>query len=248
MLGQAVKWRLLAANPAQLASPPAVPQVHAKAPSIVEAFRLIAAARHEPWPQLLTLALVSGLRRSEILALRWNDLDLEQGWITIEQVVEQVGRDFAIRPVPKTKTSARRIGLDQEACAMLKVWRTRLAEQVLRLGLRWESTALVFPNLASGCVTTPRSPDTVSATASKLAKRAGLPPGVAALHGLRHRHASSLITHLPLKLISDRLGHSTIRITSDLYVHGDEATARTAADAAGKVFGAVVRLVDRKLK
>ena len=88
----------------------------AKAPTLEEAVRLIGVAQHEPWPQLLALALVSGLRRGELLGLRWCDVDLDQGWLEVAQVVEQgVGRDFVIRALPKTKTSARRIGLDQDA-------------------------------------------------------------------------------------------------------------------------------------
>ena len=206
---------------------------------------LIAAAQHEPWPQLLALALSTGLRRGELLGLSWDALDLDQGWLVVGQVVEQAGRSFALRALPKTRTSARRVGLDPSICAMLRAWRARLAELALALGLRWETTGLVFPDLRTGSLTAPYEPGAVSALVVKLARRVGIPPGVAPLHGLRHRHATSLM-HLPLRVVADRLGHSTVRITADLYQHGDDATARAAADAAGTAFGQVVSLVGRK--
>lgn len=247
-LKQAVRWRNIADNPAARATPPRVPPVRAVAPTIEQVSRLIEAARdREPWPQLLVLAVSTGLRRGELLGLPWAAVDLEAGWLEVSQVCEQAGKEWGLRSLPKTKTSQRRIGLAPDLCAMLRTWRTRLMELALQLGLGWRNDALVFPNLAGGSVTTPYAPDTVSAHAADLKRRAGLPANVQALHGLRHRHASSLM-HLPLKLVSDRLGHSTVRITADLYQHGDDASARVVADAAGTTFGSLVKLADRQRK
>jgi integrase len=248
MLGQAVKWRLLEINPAANATAPRVPPVRAVAPSIEQVARLIAAADREPWPQLLILAVSTGARRGELLGLAWRDVDLDAGWIDIGQVCEQVGNIWRLRDLPKTKTSRRRIAIAPDVCVMLRAWRTRLQEQALRLGLKWRpGAALVFPDFASGDVGAPYEPNAISGHASYLWRRAGLPAGIQPLHGLRHRHASALMD-LPLKLVSDRLGHSTIRVTADLYQHGDEAAARRAGDAAGAAFGSLVRLADRQPK
>lgn len=244
-LAQAVKWRLIATNPASQATPPKVPTVRAIAPTLEQVGRLIeAAGDREPWPQLLILTVSTGLRRGEVLGLPRRNVDLEAGWLTVGQVCEQAGKQFGLRPVPKTKTSQRRIGLAPDVCAMLRAWNVRLKELALQLGLGWRDDALVFPDLAAGSVVAPYVPSRISGHAAYLKRRAGLPANVQAIHGLRHRHASSLM-HLPLKLVSDRLGHSSVRITADLYQHGDEASARTAADAAGTAFGALVGLADR---
>jgi integrase len=242
---QAVKWRLLIVNPAAQATPPKVPPMRAIAPTMEQVERLIAAAGdRDPWPQLLILAVSTGLRRGELLGLPWRNIDLDAGWLTVEQVCEQAGREFGLRPLPKTKRSQRRIGLAPDVCTMLRAWRARLTEQALKLGLGWREDALVFPDLRDGSVAAPYAPDVISGYAASLKRRAALPAGVQALHGLRHRHASSLM-HLPLKLVSDRLGHSSVRITADLYQHGDDAAARQIADAAGTAFGTLVQLAER---
>jgi integrase len=243
--GQAVKWRMLEDNPCRLATPPSVPRKRAVAPTMEQVSQLIAYAKNPPWPQLFALMVMTGLRRGEALGQRWRDLDLEAGWLTVNQVVEQAGPDYRLRELPKTFSSARRIGLDRAACDMLSAWKVQLAEMVLGLGLSWSPEALVFPDLRKGSVCSPREPDQVSSEASKIARRAGLPGGIAALHGLRHRHASALMG-MPLRLVSDRLGHSTTRITVDLYQHSDDAGARSIADAAGVAFGPAVRLVKGK--
>ncbi len=209
-LAQAVKWRLRIDNPATLATPPKVPKTPAVAPTIAQVQRLIeAAGDREPWPQFLVLAVFTGLRRGELLGLPWRNVDLNDGWLEVAQVCEQAGRQWGLRAVPKTKTSQRRIALSSDVCAMLRLWRTRLMEQALQLGLGWREDALVFPKLAADSVTSPYAPDVISGFAASLKRRAGLPENVQALHGLRHRHASSLM-HLPLKLVSDRLGHSSV--------------------------------------
>jgi len=245
---QAMKWRLISTNPASQATPPKVPLLRAVAPTLEQVQRLIeAAGDREPWPQLIILAVSTGLRRGELLGLAWQSVDLEDGWLHVGQVCEQAGKEFGLRPVPKTKTSQRRIGLAPDVCTMLRAWRTRLKENALQLGLGWREDALVFPDLAAGSVAAPYVPSRISGHAAYLKRRAGLPANVQALHGLRHRHASSLM-HLPLKLVSDRLGHSSVRITADLYQHGDEASARMVADAAGSAFGTLVRLADEPVR
>jgi integrase len=241
LLVMAVKQNLIPDNPAARATPPTVPHHRAKAPTLDEAARLLAAAQRDPWPPLLALTLMTGLRRGEVLGLRWRDLDHTAGWLDVEQVVEQAGRVFRLRAAPKTKSSVRRIAIDPATCDVLRAWRGRLAETVLRAGIRWQDDALVFPDLRSGSVVQPYEPDAVTGVVHRIARRAGLPADVAPLHGLRHRHASSLM-QLPLRLVADRLGHSTVRITADLYQHGDAADARTVADAAGAALGALIPL------
>jgi integrase len=240
-LTYAVSRGWIAANPAALAQPPSVPHPRAKAPTIEEAGRLLAIATADPWAPLVTLALMSGLRRSELLGLRWADVDLDQGWLSVAQTCEQAGRMFRLIEAPKTKSSARTIALDDGTVAVMRAWRARLGALTLRLGIPWDASALVFPNLASGSTITPYQPDTATRMVRDLARKAGIPADVAPLHGLRHRHASSLMD-LPLRLVADRMGHSTIKITGDYYQHGDDSAARRAANAAGAALGALIPL------
>jgi integrase len=237
MLKLAARQGRIPSNPAALVEPISVPPVKAKAPSIEQSAALLSvAATREPWSVLLTLALMSGLRRGELCGLRWADLDLEAGWLAVTQTCEQAGRVFQIARVAKTATSARRIALDPGTIDVLRAWRGRYAELLLGLGLANHADALVFADLASGSVLQPYEPLRVSGIAARLARKAGWPRDVQPIHGLRHRHASSLMT-LPLRLVADRLGHATVQITANLYQHGDEGDARAAAIAVANTLG-----------
>jgi integrase len=237
----AVSRGWIAVNPATMAQPPAVPRPHAKAPSIEEAGRLLAVATADPWAPLIALALMTGLRRGELLGLRWADLNLDDGWLTVEQTCEQAGRSFGLVTTAKTKSSVRTIGLDDGTVAVMRAWRARLAAMTLRLGIPWEPAALAFPDLATGSTALPYEPDRATRAVHDLARKARLPRDIAPLHGLRHRHASSLM-ELPLRLVADRMGHSTIRVTADYYQHGSGADARRVASHAGATLGALIPL------
>jgi integrase len=245
MFKQAKRWKLVDANPAADASPIAVPFTRAKAYSPDQVAAAVAVAGASPWPEMICLAVSTGLRRSELCGLAWSALDLTGGWLVVSQVCEQAGKYYGLRQVPKTKSSARRIALDPGLCTMLQAWHAKLAERVLAIGLRWHAAALVFPDLRMGDVGAPREPNNVSARFHKIGCKIGLPTGVSALHGLRHRHASSLMA-LPVRLVADRLGHSTPAITLNLYQHGDDEGARTVADASAVAFGNVVALVGKR--
>ena len=244
MFSLAVKWRLLTANPAALATSPTVPFSRATAPSLEQVAKLIAVARPEPYPVICALAVATGLRRGELCGLRWSDIDTELMTLTVSQVAISVDSQYELRPVPKTKSAARTIGIDAGLLDILMQWRGSLAEQMLKAGFGAHPDALLFPDLRIGpCA--PRAPDVVSAMISRFGKEAGLPEGATGLHGLRHRHASSLM-HLPIRMVADRLGHSTIVITGNLYQHGDDATRRATSDAAAVAFGDVVQLAKAK--
>jgi integrase len=238
MLGKkfALKHGFIADNPARLATPPMLGKSTRLIPTVEEAQALLAAATADPWGPLLALALMTGLRREELLALRWEDIDLSECVLTVGQVVEQAGRRFRISPLAKTKSSAGPVEFDQVTAEVLAAWKARQAGQVLGLGLPAEPGALVFADLGSGSVAQPYEPDRATSFVHRIARKAGVRRGVQPIHGARHRHASSLLG-LPLKLLSARLRHSSIQVTADLYVHVDRAAARLGAEAAGEALG-----------
>jgi integrase len=119
--------------------------------------RLLAIARPEPMQHILALAIATGLRRGELLGLRWQDVDTEAATLAVHQTVTMADGHYEVHPVPKTKSSARTIGIDAGLIEILLQWRARLAEQMLRLGIGWPRDALVFPDLRAGSATAPKN-------------------------------------------------------------------------------------------
>lgn len=176
----------------------------------------------------LLLAVTSGMRRGEFLALRWNDIDLDSGVMYVQRSLEQTndglrfkspksgkGRPIALLPLTAEVLTAHR--LEQE-------WRKHV------LGEAYQETDLVCSQ-EDGSVW---PPDNFSAYYASFARRAGL-RGVR-LHDMRHTHATQLLGQgVHPKIVSERLGHSSIGITLDIYSHvipGMQAEAAEKMDAA----------------
>ena len=170
--------------------------------------RLLEAARGSRYYPLWLVALFTGLRRSELLALRWRDLDLASGTLAVSRRMVQLASrvmDFA----PPKNGRPRVVTLPQQAVAVLQ----RLRE-VREAEGRWDADGLVFCK-PDGI---PYGPDTISAAFRALALKTGN-DGLR-FHDLRHTHASlMLVTGAHLKVVSERLGHTTVGITGDLYSH-----------------------------
>ena len=226
-LNTAVKRKLLAHNPAlgvelEPAQRPAVTPYE-----VEELGRLLdEAGRHRLGP-LLELMALTGLRRGEAVGLRWQDVDLERGRLTVrQQIVRSRGR-LVVGP-PKTRNSEdRRVDLDQGTIGALLAHRLQQLEERRRSGLAEPSHDLVFTDeLGAGY-----SPDYVSRQFKWIAARAGLP--VKRLHDLRHGSASlQQAAGVALAVVSKRLGHSTVALTADTYSHLLEGVGRDAAERA----------------
>ncbi|MEV4672134.1 site-specific integrase [Actinomadura sp. NPDC049382] len=165
----------------------------------------------------ITIALAYGLRRGEVLGLRWQNLDWEAGTLRLTHAVKRIKE--------RDKSSARKTRV---VLSELKTAKARLA-----LGEAWQDHGLVFPSE----VGTPTDPDNFSHTFSKLAKRAGL--GHWHPHELRHSGASLMLAQgTPLHVVSEILGHAGIAITKDTYGHLVVDDKRAAAEAmSGALFG-----------
>lgn len=173
---------------------------------------------------------LTGLRRGEAVGLRWEDIDLENQRLTVrQQIVRQQGR--LVAGPPKTKSGEdRRVDLDTGTVGVLIAHRLRADWQRALLGLAVLEADLVFtwPD-GSGY-----SPDYVSRQFKLIAQRAGVP--VKRLHDLRHGAASlQLAAGVPLAVVSQRLGHSTISLTADTYSHLLEGVGRDAAERAASL-------------
>jgi integrase len=142
-LRQAVKLRLIAVNPTDAVDPPKVERAEVRALTDDEAGRVLTAAKGTQLYLPVLIALTTGLRRGELLALRWDDIDLDGGLFSVRQSLEETAAGLRFKP-PKTKRSRRTITLPAVAVAALREHDKAQKEQRLRAGVRGEHDALVF--------------------------------------------------------------------------------------------------------
>lgn len=179
------------------------------------------------------LALTTGLRRGEILGLRWEDLDLTTQRAQIRQTYIVVN-DRAEFSTPKTSRSRRSIFLDSSTVSVLREQRKRQLEDRLSAGGTYTESDLIFTSENGS----PVHPQTLSDTFVRRVRAAGLPR--IRFHDLRHTYASlALSAGVHPKIVSDRLGHGSISITLDTYSHvlpeiGDREAMRVAEMVTGK--------------
>jgi integrase len=151
----------------------------------------------------------TGLRREEIAALQWPDIDNDT--ISVRRARVTVRGDV-IEKGPKTKASRRTVDLDTDTMAVLRSWRRRQLEERLQAGEGWEPGDWVFTDE----IGRPWRPDHITKTFTRTVGSVGLLP--TDIKGLRHAHATALLkagTHP--KVVQERLGHASIKITLDIY-------------------------------
>jgi integrase len=202
-LSAAVRWGWLPFNPAETARIPAKPRPQPRPPSPAEAARIVEEAwrQNDEWGLYIWLAMVTGARRGELLALRWRHVDLDSGVLTIQRnYVRAAGEGYD----KDTKShQMRRIGLDQATVDLLRVRRdaceSRLALAAAKLG----PDHLVFS--ASPDLRKPRDPSSMTRRYKRLADKLGIDSH---LHALRHYSATELLTAgVDLRTVAGRLGH-----------------------------------------
>jgi integrase len=174
------------------------------------------------------VALGLGLRQSEALALRWSDVDLDAGALTVNRTLHRVTGQGLVFAEPKTERSRRRIALPRPLVDLLCAHLTAQLAERLRAGNRWEDGDLVFaqPNGR------PLDKHTDWEAWRALLADAGV--RVVRLHDARHSAATTLLAlGVPVRVVADMLGHSQTRVTSDTYQHVLPALAQDAADRMG---------------
>ena len=169
------------------------------------------------------LVALTGMRRGEALGLRWADLDLDGGWLSVRQTFVVVDNHIQVSR-PKTARGCRRIALDHATIAALRAHHTAQAAERLAAGPAWPNTDLVF-TCEDG---TPLHPEHFRRQFDRHVARAGLPR--IRLHDLRHTHATlALQAGVHPKVVSERLGHSTVAMTMDVYSYAVPALQQDAA-------------------
>jgi integrase len=229
-LGHAMQWGLTAANAAEVIEPPRVASTEIEILRAPEIALILDKLRGRPIYPIVALALATGARRGELLALRWSDVDLEHARLRIERSIEQTVANGLVFKSPKTKHGRRSITLPVSAIAELRSHWKAQQEERLRIGLGKAGVdALVFSRWDNklGEFTT-RSPNGLSQEWLTFTREIGL---VATFHSLRHSHASALIAAgLDVLTISRRLGHGSPTITLEAYGHLFSNTDDRAAE------------------
>lgn len=213
-LGHAVKWGILARNVCDAVDPPRVKRKEMVALDIPDIQRLLETAEPSPYKHVFFLALYTGLRRGELLGLRWSDVDLNHKTLSVNQNAIRLKGNGIILTKPKTERSRRLVQLSSDAVMLLNVLKTQQKDQLEMAGIDWDERSLVFHN-SDG---TTLSPDTVSHAFKKIVKQIGFPNF--RFHDLRHTHATIMLKEgVPPNVVSERLGHSSVSITMDIYSH-----------------------------
>lgn len=198
---------------------------------------LLEAARHTRLGIVVLLAVATGLRRGEILALRWQDVDLDRGVAHVRRSLEQLRGGLNFKQ-PKTAKSRRTVALPSVAVEGLKHHRLEQKKERLAIGPAYQDQDLICARVHG----TPMDPSEVTAGFARLI--AGLDLPKIRLHDLRHGHATHLLAQgIHPKVVSERLGHSTIGITLDTYSH---VMPGMQEEAAQKLDSALRAAIDRR--
>ena len=216
-MDMAVRHKLILTNPTEGCELPKVEHREMKTLPAEQLGAFLREAKESGVYELYYMELATGLRRGELLGLKWEDVDLQNGIIHVRRQVARV--DGEVKELPlKTKNSYRNISISQDAVAMLTEMEAH------------RSSDYVFPSSTGG----PISPDSVNNMLHRVLKRAGLPS--IRFHDLRHTFATlALQNGVDIKTVSGMLGHFSAGFTLDTYAHVTTSAQKEASRTMGKV-------------
>ena len=221
-LEQAVDWDLIAKNPMEKVKKPKLPR---RRPRVVDRgglTSLLSKVRKTRLFPLVVLASATGMRRGELLALEWTDINWESGDVEVSKSLEQTKKGLRIKSTKSEET--RRFAIPGEVLEVLRVHQREQEKDRRLYGADYANLGLVFARPDGQYY----SPDRVGARVGEAMRAAGL-QGVS-LHSLRHSHASELLSQgAPITVVSERLGHASPNITLSIYSHALPADNRAAA-------------------
>jgi integrase len=229
-LQTAIKWELISRNPADAVEPPKVVRHEMKTWNNDEVNQFLESAKGTPYYALFYTLLYTGLRRSEALALRWQDVDLLGCQISVSRSMHYLRGGKVIFRQTKTDKSQRTVALSPSTSLMLSDYRKNKEAESIPIGRALSDSDLVFSDIEGK----PFLPNSVTHAWIKLVRHTGLKS--IRLHDARHTHASLMLKQgIHPKIVQERLGHSSISITLDTYSHVapglQEAAARRFDDA-----------------
>lgn len=240
VLDGAVRDGELAVNPAKKVEQPTAERQEARVLNADEVRAILSAARdidaeRGGWRThnyaLFALIAATGMRKGEALALRWADIDLKAGTVTVRGTLSRVGKKLIVT-TPKTKSSHRVLPVPDGLVRVLRAHRTAQLEDRIRAANVWQNTGHVFTT-AMGAPIDPRN---ALRSIQAAARRAGIED--VDVHALRHSAATVMLdSGVHLKAVSQLLGHAGTQVTADIYAHLTAPTARKALDDLGAAIG-----------
>lgn len=228
-LQTAVKWGLVAHNVADAVDVPRIRRAEMQTWNEDEMSRFLEHAKDSPYYAMFYTVLFTGMRRSEMLGLKWRDVDLLFGQIHVSRGLHHLKDGSYVFTEPKSAKSRRTIALSPSLALLLKKHHAEQKLERSMLGVSLTDDDLVFGTPEGR----PFRPNTVTRAWETWAARAGVK--VIRLHDARHTHASLLLKqNIHPKIVQERLGHSSIQMTIDIYSHVapglQEAAARCFDD------------------
>lgn len=238
-LNQALRDGDVTRNVATLVDAPRVRRPEIRPLTVDEAATLRDAARGERLAPLWTLATTTGLRQGELLALRWQDVDLDARTASVRHTLQRVPKakrsgkgPHYVLAEPKTDHSRRTIHLPDMSATALREHRLRQLEERLQVGTAWQEWDLVF----ASTIGTPLDGRNVAHRFEDLLRRAGVRR--IRFHDLRHTCATfQLLNGTPMRVVMENLGHSQIGTTANLYSHVLPSMQRDSADRMDALLG-----------
>lgn len=233
MLADAERDQLVHRNVAALVKGPRVERQEVVPWSPDEAHRFLASLEDHRLHALFAVGVALGLRKGELLALRWEDVDLKTGVLRVRSTVQRLGKGVGlVTGSPKTARSRRTLPLPRVLVATLKTHHAAQAVEREQAGSRWQDPGIVFAS-TRGTVIEPRN---LNRLLDQVIQRAGLRR--IRFHDLRHTCASLLLAQgVSPRVVMELLGHTQLSMTTDLYGHVMPSSLRAAADALDGVFG-----------
>lgn len=232
-LNQAVEWNLLAKNPAHGARPPREEKGKGRALTPAELARFIEAARHYRYGLLYVTAAATGMRPGELTGLRWQDVDLDRGFIFVRQALKKPGRNPKFGEV-KTETSRRMIRIPSAIIAALRERKEQCEAEKAFFGAEYHDHDLVFCTLHGN----PIGRSEANRYLDAILKRAGIPH--IRFHDMRHSNATwLLLSGVDVRTVAAHLGHAQTSTTLDIYAHVISAIQEQPANAIDSLFAAI---------
>lgn len=230
-LSYAVKWDALVHNPADATTPPRPSRREMKIWDTETIHEFLEVAKTNRFYYLFHLAVLTGMRRAELAGLKWDSVNLPDGKISVTRTLQRIKGKGLMEGQPKTPKSRRLIALSPNAVKLMHELQGKQLENRLQAGPLWQSSGYVFTQLNGKAI----DPDWTSKDFAKIVSRANFPHMT--LHGLRHAHATLLLTAgVHPKVVQERLGHSGVSVTLDIYSHVVQGMQEAAALALDERF------------
>jgi integrase len=223
----AVRTGRLVRNPAELVEPPSVKRKEMATLTLEEARKLIAyVSGGDSYEIAMYTALTTGLRRGELIGLKWGDINFAHKYLSLQRSVVRVPGEGFVVSEPKSHASRRPVELGEPDLKVLSGHRARQAEARLKVGLTWPNEDWVFTRQFGEHL----NPDALSKKFPQILEEMGLPR--VRLHDLRHTHATLMMeADINREVVKSRLGHSSISITSDTYTHVSTGLQRDGVES-----------------